>query len=177
MESEADTANSHWRESLRQLQRGRSLAITPCVENSDHCYEFVTMKPRTDYGLFRVLNLANETKDYDDERALSDYVSQHWRNLLPEDERLQYDAEQNRMFTALAPLTQADLNCLTESEQRLSDAAWAKNKVVMDGLRQRVWQLIMTGAITVNRCSQCSRIVRTPKAKQCLWCGHDWHET
>lgn len=27
----------------------------------------------------------------------------------------------------------------------------------------------------VNRCPLCSRIVATPRAKQCLWCGHDWH--
>ncbi|PQO47237.1 hypothetical protein [Blastopirellula marina] len=27
----------------------------------------------------------------------------------------------------------------------------------------------------VNRCPQCDRIVRTPAAQQCFWCGHDWH--
>ncbi len=30
-------------------------------------------------------------------------------------------------------------------------------------------------AIVVNRCPACSRIVRTPLAQQCLWCGADWH--
>lgn len=29
--------------------------------------------------------------------------------------------------------------------------------------------------VVVNRCPSCSRIVATPRAKQCLWCGHDWH--
>ena len=27
----------------------------------------------------------------------------------------------------------------------------------------------------VNRCPKCSRVVRTPRAKQCRWCFHDWH--
>jgi hypothetical protein len=29
--------------------------------------------------------------------------------------------------------------------------------------------------VFVNRCPKCNRVVRTPKAHQCLWCGHDWH--
>jgi hypothetical protein len=27
----------------------------------------------------------------------------------------------------------------------------------------------------VNRCPKCRRVVRTPRAKQCRWCFHDWH--
>ncbi|PHR96309.1 MAG: hypothetical protein COA78_28935 [Blastopirellula sp.] len=29
--------------------------------------------------------------------------------------------------------------------------------------------------IFINRCPACDEIVLTPKAQQCLWCGHDWH--
>ena len=31
------------------------------------------------------------------------------------------------------------------------------------------------GEITLNRCSRCGALAATPKAKQCLSCGHDWH--
>ena len=44
--------------------------------------------------------------------------------------------------------------------------------------RQQVsaWLLANRGAeVFVNRCPQCTRIVRTPVARQCLWCGHSWH--
>jgi hypothetical protein len=29
--------------------------------------------------------------------------------------------------------------------------------------------------LVLNRCPRCDRIVRTPTARQCLWCFHDWH--
>jgi len=29
--------------------------------------------------------------------------------------------------------------------------------------------------IFLNLCSKCGGLCRTPKAKQCLRCGHDWH--
>jgi len=29
--------------------------------------------------------------------------------------------------------------------------------------------------LVLNRCPSCGRIVRTPKARQCMWCHHDWH--
>ena len=28
-----------------------------------------------------------------------------------------------------------------------------------------------------NRCPACTRLARTPLARQCLWCGHDWHRS
>ena len=28
----------------------------------------------------------------------------------------------------------------------------------------------------ISRCPRCGRIVRTPRARQCMWCHHDWHE-
>ncbi len=29
--------------------------------------------------------------------------------------------------------------------------------------------------VVVNRCPACRRVVMTSRARQCLWCGHDWH--
>ena len=30
-------------------------------------------------------------------------------------------------------------------------------------------------AVAIKRCHKCRCISRTPEAKQCFWCGHDWH--
>ena len=47
--------------------------------------------------------------------------------------------------------------------------------------RERVAERIKddaaNGRLTLNRCPRCNRIVRTPKARQCRWCGYDWHAT
>ena len=29
--------------------------------------------------------------------------------------------------------------------------------------------------IVLNKCPKCGKIARTPKAKQCKFCHHDWH--
>ena len=29
--------------------------------------------------------------------------------------------------------------------------------------------------LNLNLCPQCHKIARTPQAKQCRFCGHDWH--
>lgn len=29
--------------------------------------------------------------------------------------------------------------------------------------------------LVLNRCPKCNGIARTPTAKQCRYCGHDWH--
>ena len=114
-------------------------------------------------------------KDYDEEKALSEYVSRYWHRFLTKDERREYDLVYKRGNSVIGPLKHADLGRLTKSEQLILDNAVAEIRSMEGRLRQRVRQCIMTGAICVNRCDRCSRIVRTPDAQQCLWCGHDWH--
>lgn len=42
-------------------------------------------------------------------------------------------------------------------------------------ITQRIDAAFLSGELYPNRCPACHRIVRTPEARQCLWCGHDWH--
>jgi len=30
--------------------------------------------------------------------------------------------------------------------------------------------------VAIARCTRCKKIIRTPEARQCLWCGHAWRE-
>ena len=48
---------------------------------------------------------------------------------------------------------------------------------VLGQFESRIAHEIETGAVVVNRCPACGRVVQTPAAKQCLWCGHGWHGT
>ena len=38
----------------------------------------------------------------------------------------------------------------------------------------RIWQEHQS-EIDVPRCMNCNSILKTFRAQQCLWCGHDWH--
>jgi hypothetical protein len=49
----------------------------------------------------------------------------------------------------------------------------------LDLAYRRVGERVLGGGYDlsfVNRCPRCCRIVRTSKARQCMWCHHDWHE-
>ncbi len=49
-----------------------------------------------------------------------------------------------------------------------------------DEFRRRACEELLTtrpDQVVVNRCPNCSRIARTPRSQQCLWCGHDWHRS
>ena len=54
------------------------------------------------------------------------------------------------------------------------------NAALKDGVesyRQEVCKRILrehNDKVFINRCPKCQRIVRTPEAKLCLWCGHSW---
>ena len=40
---------------------------------------------------------------------------------------------------------------------------------------ERISSEFGSGNLTFNRCPACNCITKTPLARQCLWCGHDWH--
>ena len=59
-------------------------------------------------------------------------------------------------------------------DQRI-DAIVARGSVEF---RRNVTERVMRedgDKVILNRCPQCMRIVRTPRAKQCCWCYADWH--
>jgi hypothetical protein len=49
-------------------------------------------------------------------------------------------------------------------------------RVIQEQIRNRIEQEHREGKQTVNRCPACGRIAHTPFARQCQWCGHDWHQ-
>jgi RNA polymerase subunit RPABC4/transcription elongation factor Spt4 len=77
-------------------------------------------------------------------------------------------------FEALA-LRCKDLEKTGDSFPRQCWTEWSELHVrFLEGVYDRI---IENNLIVVSRCPQCTRILRTPKAKQCRWCHHDWHRT
>ena len=122
------------------------------------------------------------THAYDETRELYRYVSFNRRELMTPLER---EAETLGMLREKARASDNE-----DVRQALVKKynAWKNEQALrligddLEGLRSlqasvadRITTEIASGRVVVNRCPACSRIVKTPLARQCLWCGHDWH--
>lgn len=125
----------------------------------------------------RTSNMTAET--YDDDVALRAYVLRYFPHLMTPLERrvVEYTAPiiSNSQETKLQSL----YKYLEERDGHVED------DVVVDAFKtpydERVANAVARviserrSEIVENRCGECQRLARTPVAKQCFWCGHDWH--
>lgn len=116
---------------------------------------------------------------YDDEQVLARCVFDNCGSFLTEFEKrvamaIHWQAKAATSNPAMARLIEIRHRLVGDAEV---DAALADG---VDAFRRRCCQRVLTdnaGKIFINRCPRCNRIVRTPKALQCFWCGNDWHGT
>lgn len=118
-------------------------------------------------------SISMNADDYDEQSALASYISVH-RGIFMTDE------EQERLLAVRRQLvgtrtTASNRGRASKKLKKLEIEQVAKLRQVQHDIRSRIQQDIWAGRIEINRCPACSRIVRTHLAKQCLWCGHDWH--
>jgi predicted RNA-binding Zn-ribbon protein involved in translation (DUF1610 family) len=47
----------------------------------------------------------------------------------------------------------------------------------IEKMRIRIAERLLkeSGNMVINNCPNCGKLARTPRAKQCRHCGHDWH--
>lgn len=116
-------------------------------------------------------------KTYDDDDELATYVWSHFaRFLTPVEAKAGWAVHADATARVGRP--------------QVAEFIWKRHQLaddlaVMDALaegvemfRHRTAQRVLRDhakEVFVNRCPKCGRVVRTPKAQQCLWCGHDWH--
>ncbi|GAA4441913.1 hypothetical protein [Bremerella cremea] len=120
----------------------------------------------------------DSTDSYDDDLELTSYIWRHYASLLTDVER-----KANRAILAEQKAEAADpsmANLLRTRWGSLNDPeVIAALREGPETFRRRVSERIVRDfpeQIFINRCPACQRIVRTPKAQQCLWCGKDWHD-
>ncbi|EGF27115.1 hypothetical protein [Rhodopirellula baltica] len=117
--------------------------------------------------------------EYVDEFALTQYVLKHFPQFLTPLER--------RACAYTTPILSSDDSAKVRTlATKLNDqygfvpdsdiiAACATDRYAfMDHTRDRILADHPTD-VFINRCPECSRIVRTLLAKQCSWCKHKWH--
>jgi hypothetical protein len=115
--------------------------------------------------------------EYDDEREVTRYVWDYYGRLMSEfEQRVGWahlaDGKAAAGHHAVAQfiLRRHGIPGDPEAEAALSDG--------VEAFRQRVCRRVLAEHGTqafVNRCPSCGRVVRTPQARQCFWCGFDWH--
>ena len=115
---------------------------------------------------------------YDDQVELAEYLWHNYSHLFSDEEQLAARTLRAEWKTARAD---------SEQMRRILLERWsARGNPKVEGLladgpdvfRLRAAERVFaeqSSTIHLNRCKMCSRIVATPMARQCLWCGHDWH--
>jgi hypothetical protein len=118
---------------------------------------------------------------YDEEFELTRYVWRHYAYLMMSDfeHQVAWVAQAHEMAAFHRNPT---LACVLVEQKRLAsgpevDAALSAG---LEAFRRAVACRILSersGEVKISRCSRCQRVLRTPVARQCFWCGHDWHGT
>lgn len=114
---------------------------------------------------------------YDDQVAMTDYVWWNYYHLMNDLEK--------RVDLAIAVRSKIAWNKDPETLRQLHEEfRWVYDREIEAALRDghsafrlRARERLMSeraGAINVNRCPACGKLVRTPRERICLWCGHDW---
>jgi len=121
--------------------------------------------------------MPRDLSTYDDDSELTEYIWHNYRDALTEfevkvwhsalaDKKAETESEPKARMMRKHMGSQRDPEIIKSLERGL------------DVFRREVRDRILSehsDRIVINRCSRCQRIVATPKARQCLWCGYDWH--
>src|SRR5688572_21499233 len=112
-------------------------------------------------------------KDYDDPGELTEYIWAHYARF--------FTPVESKAAWAVFAEGKAAVGSKAVAEFIWKRHGLADDPAVMEELkdgveafRRRTAQRILRDhgdEILINRCPQCQRIVKSPKAQQCLWCG------
>lgn len=114
---------------------------------------------------------------YNEESALAEYITTNFSNLMTDFESKVYRlAMQRAKAEGEGPAAYRLPKWIKDAGPQVAVASEVGFAVVSKQITDRILREIDNGQIVINRCPACCKIVRTPLARQCLWCGFDWHE-
>ena len=105
------------------------------------------------------------------------FITQAYFHLMTDAERRAERAFFFHLKMQGSELARADKILAQRKKECLADPVAAKHfrkgrPRFLDDVLER---MLSEHADEIVRCDKCDGILRTPKAKQCLYCGHDWH--
>ncbi|HEV3168144.1 MAG TPA: hypothetical protein VGZ22_29340 [Isosphaeraceae bacterium] len=115
---------------------------------------------------------------YDEDESLTNYVLKHYAHLMTPLESRVMRAIQAEEKARVVQSKEMESSIRTRwgrtPDEEVAQALEAGAGPFRRGVRERLFRE-RSADIAINRCPACQRIVRTPSARQCLWCGYDWH--
>jgi hypothetical protein len=116
--------------------------------------------------------------DYDEENESTRYVLGHHRSLMTilEVRIVRTIHVEQKADAAASEFLASRLRSRWghRGEEEVARALEAGPTACLRNIRDRLLR-DHADQIEINRCPNCHRVVRTPRARQCFWCGHDWH--
>ncbi len=110
---------------------------------------------------------------YNEQKELYLYITAYYPDLLTSEERATHGfhtySQADNYLTRIAIeqiLAKVDKAVI---ERNLSEGIDKFEQKILSKLSDKLKHLF------INRCPQCGKIARTNKAKQCKFCGNDWH--
>lgn len=112
-----------------------------------------------------------------------DYILNHFSSLMNEKESLAW-----RHYSSDYKLTHGENQDTVEKRRKIYlNKGWLTDdeqtlrllKNGIDHFRLKTAERILEenlAKIYFNNCPKCEELARTPKAKQCRFCGYDWHQ-
>ena len=116
--------------------------------------------------------------EYHEDKLLTYYVWNHYLRFVTE-----FEWRVNKVIIGREKAAAAKTPSMAETVwTKWSGLNDAEIEVALaDGIeafRRQVRNRILSehaAEVFINRCPRCACIVRTPLARQCFWCGFDWH--
>lgn len=114
---------------------------------------------------------------YDDAEELRRYLIGHAHLFMTDFESWSYNLAAKRAKAQHSDWLEQKLpGRLAEETEEVRQASLAGYTTIQQAFLERMEHEVQKRTVVINRCPACQRIIRTPLARQCLWCGHDWHD-
>ncbi|MCI0639926.1 MAG: hypothetical protein L0Y72_19305 [Gemmataceae bacterium] len=117
--------------------------------------------------------------EYNEDELLQYYVNQYWSSHMTDFEKrchhlgAGYEKAKAERFST--PWGQRVLAEWRAADNQMHAALADGLSTFLLRVEPRIRDALSSGSLKVNRCPRCAKISRTPMARQCFWCGHDWH--
>jgi hypothetical protein len=160
----------------RSLMSSLTMALQPDPWPRSGCVDEDSAGPVA--ADLRVRHQIMSRGDYDDRKVLREYLDRYWSHYATPAERECYwlGIRCAKAQRSLDPAWREEVRAsLEQADDWMRDALKRGVGPFWDRTRKRVLLEFRQGRLQPNRCPECRRIARTPEARQCRWCGHDWH--